>query len=46
MKVHKFNEVKDELYSINKLNIIYDKIEKTLEDAIVVVMKVKTNNLD
>lgn len=41
IEVHKFNEVKDELYSINKLNIIDDKIEKTLEDAIVVVMKVK-----
>lgn len=41
IEVHKFNEVKDELYSINKLNILDDKIEKTLEDAIVVVMKVK-----
>lgn len=41
LEVHKFNEVKDELYSINKLNIIDDKIDKTLEDAIVVVMKVK-----
>lgn len=33
--------MKDELYSVNKLNIFDDKIEKTLEDAIVVVMKVK-----
>jgi len=41
LEVHKFNEVKDELYSINKLSIIDDKIEKTLEDAIVVVMKIK-----
>lgn len=41
VEVHNFNEVKGELYSINKLNIIDDKIEKTLEDAIVVVMKIK-----
>lgn len=41
VEVHKFNEVKDDLYSINELNIIDDKIEKTLEDAIVVVMKIK-----
>lgn len=41
VEVHKFNEVKDELYSIKKLNIIDEKIEQTLEDAIVVVMKVK-----
>ena len=41
LEVHKFNEVKDKLYSINELKIIDDKIEKTLEDAIVVVMKVK-----
>lgn len=46
IEIHKFNEVKDELYSINELNIIDDKIEKTLDDAIVVVMKVKANNLD
>ena len=42
IEVHQFNEMKDELYSINKLNIIDDKIEKTLEDAIVVVMKIKS----
>lgn len=30
---------------MNKLNIIDEKIEKTLEDAIVVVMKVKNNLL-
>ena len=41
VEVHKFKEVEDELYSVNKLNIINNKIEKTLEDAIVVVMKVK-----
>lgn len=41
VEVHKFNEMKDELYSVNELNIFDEKIEKTLEDAIVVVMKVK-----
>ena len=41
IEIHKFNEVKDELYSINNLNIIDDKIEQSLEDAIVVVMKTK-----
>lgn len=41
VEIHKFNEVKDELYSINELNIMNKKIEKTLEDAIVVVMKIK-----
>lgn len=45
VEVHKFNEVKDELYSVNKLNIINDKIEKTLEDAIVVVMKLKRKDI-
>lgn len=41
VEVHKFNEVKDELYSVNELNIYNDKIEKTLERAIVVIMKLK-----
>ncbi len=41
LEVHKFKEVRDELYSINELNIIDSKIEQTLEDAIVVVMKIK-----
>ncbi len=45
VEVHKFNEVKDELYSANNLNIINDKIEKTLEDAIVVVMKIKKDKM-
>lgn len=40
-EIHKFNEVRDELYSVNNLNIIDDKIEQTLEDAIVVVMQIK-----
>ncbi len=42
LEIHKFNEVKDELYSINTLKIIDDKMEKILEDAIVVVLKVET----
>ncbi len=41
VEVHKFSEVKSELFSINELNIMDDKIEQTLEDAIVVVMKIK-----
>lgn len=41
VEIHKFNEMQDELYSINELGIIDEKIEKTLKDAIVVVMKVK-----
>lgn len=41
VEIHKFNEMKGELYSINELSIIDEKIEKTLEDAIVVVMKIK-----
>lgn len=41
LEIHKFNEMREDLYSVNKLNIIDEKIEQTLEDAIVVVMKVK-----
>lgn len=41
VEVHKFSEVKDELYSVNELNIYNDKIEETLERAIVVIMKLK-----
>ena len=41
IEIHKFNEIKDELYSVNNLNIFDEKIEKNLEDAIVVVMKIK-----
>lgn len=41
LEIHKFSEVKSELYSINELNIFNNKIEKTLEDAIVVIMKLK-----
>lgn len=43
LEVHKFSEVKNELYSVNTLNIIDDKINQTLEDAIVVIMKAKSN---
>lgn len=41
IEIHKFSEVTDDLYSINELKIIDDKIESTLENAIVVIMKVK-----
>lgn len=41
IEIHKFSEVKDELYSINCYNIINENIEKSLEDAIVAVMKIK-----
>ena len=41
VEVHKFNEMKDELYSVNELNIFDEKNKKTLDDAMVVVMKVK-----
>lgn len=39
--VHKFNEVKKELHSVNVNKIINSDIEKTLDDAIVVIMKIK-----
>lgn len=41
VEVHKFSEMKDNLYSINYNNIIDDHIEQLLDDAIVVVMKIK-----
>lgn len=41
IEIHKFIEVKKELYSINHFNIINENIEKSLEDAIVAVMKIK-----
>ena len=40
-EVHKFSEMKEELYSINKYNIIDEHIEQVLDNAIVVVMKIK-----
>lgn len=40
-EIHKFNEVKQELYSIHKNKIIDEHIQQVLEDAIVVVMKIK-----
>lgn len=42
VEIHKFSEMKSELYSINKLGITDEKIEKTLDDAIVVVMRLKS----
>lgn len=44
VEVHKFNEVKNELYSVNNLNIINNNIDKTLEYAIVVIMAIKKEN--
>lgn len=41
VEIHKFSEMRDELYSINTLGILNEKIEATLDDAIVVVMQVK-----
>lgn len=40
-EIHKFSEMKEELYSINHNNIIDSHIEQLLDDAIVVVMKIK-----
>lgn len=40
-EVHKFSEVKEELHSVNVNKIINVDIEKTLDDAIVVIMKIK-----
>lgn len=40
-EVHKFSEMKEELYSVNYNNIIDEHIEQLLDDAIVVVMKIK-----
>lgn len=40
IEIHKFNEVKEELYSINELGIIDEHAEKLLDDAIVAVMKI------
>ena len=41
VEVHKFSEMKEELYSINHNNIIDEHINQLLEDAIVVVMRIK-----
>ena len=40
-EIHKFKEVKENLYSLKLLNITGDSIDQTLEDAIVVVMTLK-----
>lgn len=40
IEIHKFSEVKEELYSVNELGIIDEHAEKLLDDAIVAVMKI------
>ena len=40
-EVHKFSEMKEELYSINQYNIIDEHIEQVLDNAIVIVLKIK-----
>lgn len=40
-EIHKFSEMKEELYSINYNNIFDSHIGQLLDDAIVVVMKIK-----
>lgn len=40
-EAHKFSEMKEELYSINHSNIVDSHTKQLLEDAIVVVMKIK-----
>ena len=40
-EIHKFSEMKEELYSVNHNNIFDSHIEQLLDDAIVVVMKLK-----
>lgn len=41
VEIHKFSEIKDDLYSINVLGITNEKIEKSLDEAIVVMMKTR-----
>lgn len=40
-EVHKFSEMKEELYSINQYNIIDEHIEQVLDNAIVIMLKIK-----
>ena len=40
-EVHKFSEVKEELYSINHNKLVNSHIEQSLDDAIVAVMRIK-----
>lgn len=40
-EIHRFSEVKEELYSINYHNLVNSNIEQSLDDAIVAVMKIK-----
>lgn len=42
-EVHPFSEVRNELYSMNENHITNDNLEKYLDDAIVVVMKIKSD---
>lgn len=44
IEIHKFNEVKEELYSVNELGIIDEHAEKLLDDAIVAVMRINLND--
>lgn len=44
VEVHKFSEVRNDLYSVNNLNIINNNINETLEEAIVVIMTIKKEN--
>ena len=41
VEIHKFSEMKNELYSINHYHILDEHIEQVLDSAIVAVMKVK-----
>ena len=41
VEVHKFSEMQENLYSMNYYQIYNENIEKSLDDAIVVAMKVK-----
>ncbi len=44
VEVHKFSEMRNELYSVNNLNIINENIDKSLDEAIVVIMTIKKEN--
>ena len=41
IETHKFSEVKEKLYSINHFNIVNENAEKSLEHAIVAILKIK-----
>lgn len=46
IEVHKFSEMKEELYSINFNKIVDEHIEQLLDDAIVAVMKIREDKND